>query len=110
MAPRNSPSGEHDPYLLLLERIDTRQEEMGADIKSMQRDMADGRVKFENHEGRLRALEIPRPPSRVEPSTGRTERKDTGPLTERLSVGAWVKIAGSIAAIVAALFAGKALL
>lgn len=99
-------TGEPDPYLFLLQRIDARQEEMGADIKSVQHELSDGRVRFENHEGRLRALEAPRPTPSAEPSTGRAERKAGGPLAERLSVGATVKIIAAVGALAGVFIAG----
>lgn len=103
------PNGQTDPYLFLLERIDSRQEEQGADIKAMRGDLADGRVKFENHEGRLRALETPRHGS---PATDRAERKTKPEAeSERLSVGAWLKIMGAVgtiaALVIGAYFAGQ---
>lgn len=109
MAPRDNQNAQTDPYLFLLERIDTRQEEMGADIKSVQAELGRGAVRFENHEGRLRALETPRHGT---PSTDRTERKAKPEAeSEHLSVGAWLKVMGAVGTIavlvIGAYFAGQ---
>ena len=76
-----------DPYLFLLERIDSRQEEMGADIKSVQAELGRGAVRFENHEGRLKALE--------QAKTDRSERKPK-PDSERVSIGGMVRVIGAV--------------
>lgn len=100
--PRDSHN-QPDPYLFLLERIDSRQEEMGADIKSVQAELGRGAVRFENHEGRLRALE-------TQPKTDRTERK-AKPDGERVSIGGLVRVLGAVFAglglLIGAYFAGQ---
>lgn len=107
MPPRDSTPNQPDPYLFLLERIDSRQEEMGADIKSVQAELGRGAVRFENHEGRLKALEAsPRPAERTE----RNERKPK-PDGERVSIGGIVRVLGAVFAglslLAGAYFAGQ---
>lgn len=94
-------AADRDPHLLLLQRIGARQEEIGADIKAMQRDLADARVRFENHEVRLRSLET-RPPR--EPTT---DRHDPG--RERISIGAALRILVACGVICGSLLGGYAI-
>lgn len=112
MPPRDPNHNQPDPYLFLLERIDSRQEEMGADIKSVQAELGRGAVRFENHEGRLRALETQPKTDRTEtqPKTDRTERK-AKPDGERVSIGGLVRVLGAVFAglglLIGAYFAGQ---